>query len=331
MNPPNDPIHQGKAPPRPSAACLRCRSRHLKCDGSKPACNRCALTTADCTYAPSRRGGLDRAALAERRKRLAEEGERLSKDGTKPKTSRQQQARVDGRGPALDAFLRDGSELRISKEARAQSRGLEDDTLIDAYYTSFHPLHPFLVPRSYFPRLCHDQGEQPAVKALTGVMHLVGNIYASRSWSPELKNHVDENLSRERLDDPFMAQARLLYSVALFWQGYQEEAKVQLELAVSIALSLGMSRQEFATTHRAGDPVLAESWRRTWWSMYIVSAYHAGTLGTLNFTVMEVNATVDLPCEELEYETGVSPMSSSEPSLSLHAEGYSSAQDAGRL
>jgi transcription factor-like protein len=179
--------------------------------------------------------------------------------------------------------------------------------------------------------LCHDQGEQPAVKALTTVIRLVGNIYASRSWSTELKKHVDDVLSRERLDDPFMAQARLLYSVALFWQGYQEEAKVQLELAISIALNLGMSRQEFATTHGAGDPVLAESWRRTWWSLYIVSAYHAGTLGTLNFTVMEVEASVDLPCEELEYETGVSPMFLSDPSLSLHAEGYPSAQDFGRL
>ncbi|KAG6354797.1 hypothetical protein INS49_003878 [Diaporthe citri] len=63
-----------------------------------------------------------------------------------------------------------------------------------------------------------------------------------------------------------------------------------------------MFRQEFASEHGAADPVLMECWRRTWWMLYIVDAYYAGTLGTMNFAVVDVDATVDLPCEEREYE-----------------------------
>ncbi|KAH6683564.1 C6 zinc finger protein [Plectosphaerella plurivora] len=257
MSAPSDPKNQSNAHPRPSAACLRCRSRHLKCDGAKPACNRCALTATDCLYAPSRRGGLNRAALAERRKRLA---------------------------------------------ANADS-----NALIDAYYTYFHPLHPFIVPRNYFARLEVDAAGSPAIKALTAVMRLIGNIYIEQSWSVELNDQVQACLPQANQDSPFMVQARLLYSVVLFWNGRQTEAKEELGLATNLALELGIQRQDYADAHSKGDPVLAESWRRTWWSLYIISAYYAGTLGTMNFTVMAVEATVDLPCEESEYETGEIP------------------------
>lgn len=40
--------------------------------------------------------------------------------------------------------------------------------------------------------------------------------------------------------------------------------------------------------------------------LYIVDAYYAGTLGTMNFAVVDIDATVDLPCEEREYELEVS-------------------------
>ena len=66
-----------------------------------------------------------------------------------------------------------------------------------------------------------------------------------------------------------------------------------------------MHKREFVTAF-VGDVVLMESWRRTWWMLYIVDAYYAGTLGTMNLKAFLVEATVDLPCEEDVYESGVS-------------------------
>ncbi|KAM5350033.1 hypothetical protein ACJ41O_006538 [Fusarium nematophilum] len=104
-----------------------------------------------------------------------------------------------------------------------------------------------------------------------------------------------------------MVQSRLLYSIALFWHNYKAEAKREMDAAGRLARDLGMFHCRFATEHGGGDSVLTESWRRTWWELYIVDGNYAGTLGTMNFVVLDIEATVDLPCEEDEYESGNIP------------------------
>jgi hypothetical protein len=79
-----------------------------------------------------------------------------------------------------------------------------------------------------------------------------------------------------------------------------------MDAAVRLGLDLQMYRQDFAAKHGAQDAVLTECWRRTWWMLYMVDGFYAGTLGAMNFITMDVDATVDLPCEEVEYEQGVS-------------------------
>lgn len=70
-----------------------------------------------------------------------------------------------------------------------------------------------------------------------------------------------------------------------------------------------MNSRRFATENSEGDPILAESWRRTWWQLYLTDALiessnHATTFGT---SQREVSATVELPCEEAEYNSGNIP------------------------
>lgn len=50
----SDPRQQAQ-PPAVPAACLGCRSKHLKCDGQNP-CSRCRASDAECVYVASRRG-----------------------------------------------------------------------------------------------------------------------------------------------------------------------------------------------------------------------------------------------------------------------------------
>jgi hypothetical protein len=79
-----------------------------------------------------------------------------------------------------------------------------------------------------------------------------------------------------------------------------------LDETIRLALELGINRQEFAQENSRGDPILAESWRRTWWQIYITDAHIAGSTHKFPFRTSNIEMTVDLPCEELDYELGVS-------------------------
>ncbi|TQV90720.1 C6 zinc finger domain-containing protein [Cordyceps javanica] len=77
--------------------------------------------------------------------------------------------------------------------------------------------------------------------------------------------------------------------------------------AVEIALELKIFERDFALANSDQNAVLAECWRRTWWMVYLFDAFYAGTLGNTGFSVVHVDATVDLPCDEAQYESGNIP------------------------
>ncbi|KAJ5173533.1 Transcription factor [Penicillium coprophilum] len=138
-------------------------------------------------------------------------------------------------------------------------------------------------------------------------MRLVGYIYDARGWSIELEDQVNSSFSHIPSGDPTVVQCRLLYSIALFWYEKRTEAKLQVDAAIWLATECKLFEQNSALKYGAGDPVLQECWRRTWWMLYIVDAYYAGTLGTMNLKAFAIESTVDLPCEESEYESGDIP------------------------
>lgn len=199
---------------------------------------------------------------------------------------------------------------------------VEGDPIVDMYYRHFHRFHPLALPQKHLARYCRDPARGPGLRPLVTVLRLIGHIYDTKEWSTKLEESVNSFLSDASLSepsssppatssppwngDPIKVQCRLLYSVALFWQGRTPESMRELDLAAKLAVSLGMNRKEFAQDHGEGDPVLMECWRRTWWMLFIVDAYYSGTQGTMMFAVLGVDSTVDLPCEEAEYESGVS-------------------------
>jgi len=312
---------------RSSLACLPCRSRHLKCDGKRPCCARCAESAQECNYARSRRGGLDRAALAERRKRLAGVEDTSSVTIMNSNSSPQGQGVIGAQGEldltsqlmganfANDGGLLDGFALGNSTSnanspgsttpCQVQMSNIENDSLIDSYYKDFHRFHPLLLPRRHMIRHYQDPNRQLSLRPLIAAMRLIGYIYNFREWSVPLKDHVENCLVQALPSDPVIVQARLLYSIALFWYDHKKQSKAEIDNAIRLALDLQVHHEEFALEHGADDPVVRESWRRTWWMLYIIDAYYAGTLGTMEFQVLDVDATVGLPCEEQEYESGV--------------------------
>ncbi|CAG8030302.1 unnamed protein product [Penicillium salamii] len=303
---------------RSSLACLPCRSRHLKCDGKRPCCDRCSGTKNQCTYAQSRRGGLSRAALEERRQRLAEISKNRHVNHKNSATVIFRQSQDDLAPSQLD-FPQEHPIFNLGAIATGDSFlqvmdtvppvNIETDPLVDSYYKKFHICHPFVLPKHHLETLHQDPRRQQEFLPLIAAIRLVGNIYKERELSHPLKEHLEASISQAVASDPIIVQCRLLYSMALFWYEEKVDAKSQMDMANKLAIELQMFHCEFAVTQGADDLVLRESWRRTWWMLYIIEAYYAGTLGTMNFQVINIDATVELPCDEADYESGNIPAS----------------------
>ncbi|KXG50160.1 Transcription factor [Penicillium griseofulvum] len=253
--------------------------------------------------------------LEERRKKFATAENAVPVAKPSPQRSADGQICPEVAGELPDSFSQlqhfdTGDEttgVTSSPEFLLDIHDIQKDSLIDAYYTNFHKFHPFLLPRKHFTRLYQDPSRQSTFRPLIAVMRLIGHIYNARGWSIALEDHIKATFSQISPTDPAMVQCRLLYSIALFWYERKADAKSQVDAAIWLATECRLFDQEFASKHEAGDPVLQECWRRTWWMLYIVDAYYAGTLGAMNFKTFAIESTVDLPCEEWEYESGDIP------------------------
>ncbi|KIW21077.1 hypothetical protein PV08_01656 [Exophiala spinifera] len=308
---------------RSSLACLPCRSRHLKCDGVRPYCSRCIVAAQQCQYAQSRRGGLDRAALAERRKRLEATGSTQAESGSadilRPLQSswalpRDREAPLQPPLPlsgVVGADITNDYETDAGSSTSSPRGGIDDDiegdSLIASYYQNFHKFHPLVLPQKHLIRIHRTPTIKLNLRPLLAVLRLIGHIYSAREWSTSLRDHVEARFAEASHADPIMVQCRTLYSIALFWNTYKDESKKEMDAAVRLALDLQMFRRDFAAKQGSQDAVLTECWRRTWWTLYMIDAFYAGTLGTMNFATIDIVSTVDLPSEEWEYEEGQIP------------------------
>lgn len=301
---------------RSSLACLPCRSRHLKCDGSRPECSRCLRVGKTCSYAQSRRGGLDRAALTERRRNMGLAWNQPATQSSSPPTPTvtSHSGRLDISDPSIPVTNRSSTGTANSTtyptppdSVPSDPQNLKDDVLIESYYEKFHSFHPFIIPRGHMLRLYRDPIRQARLKPILAAMRLIGHIYLHKEWSDARRESIESCLRQIPPTDPFIIQARMLYSIPLFWYGYKAEAKQQMDMASQLSRQLGIFNQSFAYDQGDLEPVMVESWRRTWWQLYILDCYYAGTLGTRELSFEDIEPTTELPCEDSEYESGVSP------------------------
>ncbi|OAQ95809.1 hypothetical protein LLEC1_01682 [Akanthomyces lecanii] len=135
-------------------------------------------------------------------------------------------------------------------------------------------------------------------------MHWVGSKYIA----PELeqrpllevaKSSVDE--AEARSANGFTVQAMVVLMVALDGAGYQQQAIDLLGRAKRMLFSLGMNYNQFLIESETRSSCLDESWRRTWWELYVLDAMFAGAHRSTNFSLFDVPTDVGLPCEEDEY------------------------------
>ncbi|KAL5339644.1 hypothetical protein BJX70DRAFT_363533 [Aspergillus crustosus] len=282
---------------RVSNACVPCRSRHMKCDSRAPVCSRCQEEGSKCVYIKSRRGGHHR------------------RKNTDFETQTQTQTRIDNGNelaqyqplPALYPIHHPGYDNRHNSSPDSE----RPPDLIELYYSFFHQAHPCVLPQ-WSLRL-RAAISPTTLDTLLPVLEYIGSLYSNTTPSPPLERKVLQSLAHLRLStrtpSPFDIQAIILYSIAVYWCDDIHRSLELLDEAIAGAVALGMHEDGFDARFGDGDVVLEESWRRTWWVIYLTAMHMAGSTHSFPSRVEGVVISVGLPCEEEGYEAGDIPLS----------------------
>lgn len=176
--------------------------------------------------------------------------------------------------------------------------------LLELCYEYFWRPFPMVIPYHFLQeRLLANP--QHGLDTLWAVMQWIGSMYASSVDSNalyELAIHAMQQAPRT----PFNVQALALLALAQHHDAKRDEARKSLDAAVAMALALRMNEQGFARAYGEGNAVLEESWRRTYYILYGIDQELAVASRFLTFAMADVVNTVDLPCDDCWFESGVS-------------------------
>jgi Zn(2)-Cys(6) binuclear cluster domain-containing protein/transcription factor-like protein len=310
---------------RSSLACVQCRNRHSRCDGAAPVCSRCLGLNIQCVYLKSRRGGRREknheviSDLTSTNETTANAFSSSLLMGSDPGPSPSPQRILLPDDSLTTAIIADGPHSSGSSGAPSSVSSFVEDqryniieaaetrnSLLELYYTCFHQAHPCVLPRKYFEDLLDEP--EPGVAFLMQVMIFVGSLFCPKLPSAPFEEQIKMAIaSGQQRDSPFVVQALVLYAIAVYWCDDRLRSRELLDVAIKMAVRLQMNKREFAPTNSNGNQVLAESFRRTWWLLYVTGAHIAAIDHASTFSVSQRNlsCTVDLPCEEDDYSSGV--------------------------
>ncbi|KAL4811061.1 hypothetical protein BDV18DRAFT_155671 [Aspergillus unguis] len=172
------------------------------------------------------------------------------------------------------------------------------DPMIQLYYQNFHPSHPIMIPRKALNSLYSLIPPQ-----MFHVMRYIGaHYYPDQSLQQGLRQAAFSCLSDQSIQDGFRVQALLLLAIADHSHCQQQSAHQLMQTAIDLALKIGMNLTPFAREHSHGHPVVEESWRRTYWELYVVEGLIAATHDQTSSRLYHQLATVHLPCDERMYD-----------------------------
>lgn len=205
---------------------------------------------------------------------------------------------------SVDVPLFDIGQELVFSDLKPLPSGLDlRERCIEAFFYHFYPAHPFILPRHNLYAL---RKEKP-IDYLEACIRYVGSFYVPQAPTVALGLEAERSVYHPDCPkDGLRVQAMLILAIGLDGYTYQEKALQILLDAQDLALEIGMNKRDFAFMHGAGSEVLEESWRRTWWELYIVDGMIAGVHQKSTFRMKDILADVALPCEEKDYASGVS-------------------------
>lgn len=202
------------------------------------------------------------------------------------------------RQPYLDA---NGVLVEVNPYKAPQTMA---DRCIDSYYYHFFPGHPSVLPKDRLLRMSKERN----LDHLLAAMKWAGSLYIE--IGPSRATYFEEAMrliyAEETPKDGYLVQAMLILMVGLDGSCQQEKTREILSDVERIAIEIGLFQRSYATTYGQGNPVLEESWRRTWWDLFVVDGMIAGVHRQTNFLLFDIVADAGLPCEEHQYLSGVS-------------------------
>ncbi|CAK7199062.1 hypothetical protein SEUCBS139899_001730 [Sporothrix eucalyptigena] len=181
------------------------------------------------------------------------------------------------------------------------------DRCFDAFYHYFFSGHPFALPKDIMLSVAKDSTSN--VGHLMAAMRYVGSLYIDAG--PARAMFFDEAIRLAYLpscpQDGFLVQTLIMLIVGLDGSCEQERARQLLGDVERIAIDIGLNQRDFAVNNGRGNPIFEESWRRTWWDLFVVDGMVAGVHRVTNFVLFDIRAEVALPCEEQQYLAGNIP------------------------
>ena len=202
--------------------------------------------------------------------------------------------------------------LPLKQYTRLQAGPEEPITLDHLYtsmlYASFWPSHPFLPPH----RLLEEHLSGSAGTSLIPVINYIGSIYI-RVRHDELQALTPPQPLEEYPQNGFTVQSLILLAISSHMSNNPTQAQAFLATATDTAIAIGLHRHDFATRHGKENHALEESWRRTWWELFILDIMFAGLNQTSSMRLKCVDSDVLLPCEEAMYHNSDVCISSYNP------------------
>ncbi len=185
---------------------------------------------------------------------------------------------------------------QVYKSSSFEEPPFIDPLYISVFYSSFWPSHPFL-PSSRDIE-AHLRGSEGT--SLIHVINYIGSLYACAGNSQLIPMTFPQD-PREYQQNGFAVQSLILLAISSHMSNNPTQAQAFLQTAIDIALAIGLHRHGFDTGNGKGSQAIAESWRRTWWELYILDIMFAGLNQTSNMWLKGVESDVLLPCEEATY------------------------------
>ncbi|KAL6852088.1 hypothetical protein J3F83DRAFT_756902 [Trichoderma novae-zelandiae] len=285
---------------RVAIACTECRNQHLRCDAIVPTCSRCRNLRKTCVYTDLRRSRRRHAGVA--KPTHSEHCHEVTNETRDVPAPLSQSRATEGARSPLMQFVPFSHALSPAMFAESY---LLTSRPVDAFYKFFFPGHPFVLPREH---LIRQSERTPDVSCgLVLMITFIGSVYIHDLFSSEYKLGAEQALNEKLAPNGFNIQALMLLALTLEWSGENERAATILEQAKTMGLEIGIQSRGFASRHGYGEEVLEESWRRTWWELYVTDALFAGIRHLPTFTLWGVDADVGIPCEEEQYLRGTIP------------------------
>jgi hypothetical protein len=200
---------------------------------------------------------------------------------------------------SLAAFSNPIAWPHVSLSFPAPEPKAQPDYLVEAFYSFFHPAHPFTMPRLLYMR------NPSAVRScLKAAMQFTGSHFLPASSDIDALRHNALAIELPSApDDGTKVQVMLLMAMTCFARSEQSDARALMGQAIDLALGLKMYQRDFSLQAGHGDPTLEESWRRTWWELYTVSCLLTALSGPAAiWSLRDIQSDVPLPSEEESYK-----------------------------